>query len=1086
MIAGRTDEEGHVHVQRQYEIHERELLELLAAEHDAYKNFNPRRIDGTCEWFFKDHRYHEWLESTTSSIIWVSAGPGCGKSVLARSLVDQMLQSANSATTTICYFFFKDGEERRTDSHDALSAVLHQLFTQNSANSLIRQAAASYQNYGKRLRNNFHQLWQILTACVGETDAGEVVCVLDALDECSQRGREEILEALQTFYFDNRTHPSSRLKFLVTSRPYDDLDMSFSKFKKSSAAEIYIRFDGDDKSEEIRHEIDLVIDHKVDEFAEDFGTVDRQKISKRLKAMDNRTYLWLCLTLDIIYHNRSAYSRASDIEDLLSQLPSGIFDAYEKILSRSQNKKRARCLLQIIIAATRPLTLDEVNCSLVLQEQEFKNYDSLKSRLWRPDNFKRTVKNLCGLFVSVYDNKVSLMHQTAREFLTSPELQNVWQGSIDVPLAHSTIFLSCVRLLSLKDINMTAQSTSGGKALSFMSYAAENWTLHYNSQDGSKRDALCEKARELCRISKGHIPIWVEVWKADFGLPWSYLFYWTDLTLASYFGLLEVAVHIVSREDVDINSQGGYFGTAVKAAAAQGHSDLVQTLLRRGANCDTGGGPFRTALLAAASKGHLSTVRCLLNSGAKVTQEVVMAGANCNEAGAKEVMALLLDNCGDEAEITPELVVTMARNYKSGKEMMQMLVEKYGDKAEISQDAVIAAARLSTEVMAFLLDKHEDRVDVTEKLVMAVARKQKEAMVLLLEKCGDKVIITQNVLKAAAENVLYGDEMMGLLLEKGGDKVEITEEVLKAVVENAVSGKETMDLLLKERRDEVEITEDVLWSAARNDEMGDNIMALLLEECGDQFDITPRVVEGAVSSWHCGKETLELLLERRGDEIEITAEILEAVVRNDVCGNEMMDLLLEKRRDEVKITQELLLAAAKEGSGDTMILLLERYRDIVEITPEVVMAAAGNYWNGNEVMTLLLEKYGDKVETTPEVVVAVAGTSQAEATISLLLAKRGSEVKVTQEAVIVGAGNRHGREIMDLLLAIRGDEIQMTQEVVVAAAGNIDGGRTLAFLLEARGDEIQITPEVIAAAEGNRYCRTEIMALLRGKVGGTS
>ncbi|KAL6411850.1 nacht and ankyrin domain protein [Ilyonectria robusta] len=704
-IAARTDGEGNMHVRRQYEKHERELLELLAAEHDAYKNFNPRRIPGTCEWFFKDNRYQEWLESTTSSIIWVSAGPGCGKSVLARSIVDQIRQLANPATTTVCYFFFKDGEERRTDSHDALSAILHQLFTQHSADSLIRQAADSYQNYGKSLRNNFHQLWQILTACVKETNAGEVVCVLDALDECSQRGREEILEALQTFYFGNRRHPSSRLKFLITSRPYDDLDMSFSKFKNSSAAEIYIRFDGDDKSEELRHEIDLVIDHKVDEFAEDFEAVDRQKISECLKAMDNRTYLWLSLTFDIIYRNRSAYSRASDIEDLLSQLPSGVFDAYEKILSRSQNEKRARYLLQIIIAATRPLTLDEVNYSLALQEQEFRSYDGLKSRLWRPENFKRTVKNLCGLFVSVYDNKVSLMHQTAREFLTSPELQNVWQGSIDVPLAHSTIFVSCVRLLSLKDLDMTAQGTSGSKALPFISYAAMNWTLHYKSQDGSKRDAFLQNARELCRISKGHIPTWVKVYRAYIPLPWSHLFHWTDLTLTSYFGLLEVAVHIVSCEDVDVNSRGGYFGTAVKAAAAQGHSELVQTLLRRGADYDTGGGHFRTALLAAASNGHPRTVRCLLNSGAKVTQEVVMAAARNFDGG--KTLALLLEIRGDEIQITPEVIVAAAGN-SSGERTIALLLEARRDEIQITPEVVAAAEGnryCGEEIMALLRRK---------------------------------------------------------------------------------------------------------------------------------------------------------------------------------------------------------------------------------------------------------------------------------------------------------------------------------------------------------------------------------------------
>ncbi|KAJ5005758.1 5'-methylthioadenosine/S-adenosylhomocysteine nucleosidase [Colletotrichum sp. SAR 10_66] len=250
----------------------------------------------------------------------------------------------------------------------------------------------AYEHYGTSLRNNFHQLWEILVACASQPESGEIVCVLDALDECNKKGRQDIFEALERFYFGEQNHVnSSKLKFLITSRPYDDLEMSFEMM---ATAESYIRLDGDDKSEEIRHEIDLVIDHKVSEFGKHFREEHRRAISERLKAMENRTYLWLHLTLSIIDEKRSAYRKPSSVQTLLSRLPSSVFDAYEKILSRSQDEDQARCLLNIILAATRPLTLDEVNWAFTLQAKDFANRNELEDDVWPRESLKMTIEEI--------------------------------------------------------------------------------------------------------------------------------------------------------------------------------------------------------------------------------------------------------------------------------------------------------------------------------------------------------------------------------------------------------------------------------------------------------------------------------------------------------------------------------------------------------------------------------------------------------------------------------------------------------------------------------------------------------------------
>ena len=59
-----------------------------------------------------------------SSLLWVSTGPGYGKSVLSRALIDDHQLSTNVTTSTVCHFFFKDGDERRIYSANALCAIL--------------------------------------------------------------------------------------------------------------------------------------------------------------------------------------------------------------------------------------------------------------------------------------------------------------------------------------------------------------------------------------------------------------------------------------------------------------------------------------------------------------------------------------------------------------------------------------------------------------------------------------------------------------------------------------------------------------------------------------------------------------------------------------------------------------------------------------------------------------------------------------------------------------------------------------------------------------------------------------------------
>jgi hypothetical protein len=115
--------------QREKEVRCLQKLFHSTCPYQARKDRNPDRVSGTCEWFQSHGHFKHWKDTPGSRLLWVSADPGCGKSVLVKFLVDHALKTAGSRTT--CYFFFKDDFEDQKSATSALCAILHQLFAQN-------------------------------------------------------------------------------------------------------------------------------------------------------------------------------------------------------------------------------------------------------------------------------------------------------------------------------------------------------------------------------------------------------------------------------------------------------------------------------------------------------------------------------------------------------------------------------------------------------------------------------------------------------------------------------------------------------------------------------------------------------------------------------------------------------------------------------------------------------------------------------------------------------------------------------------------------------------------------------------------
>ena len=580
------------------------LQALRTSEYEEFKDRNPNRLEGTCEWFYQHNHYQEWQRSNTG-LLWVTADPGCGKSVLAKSLVEDH-KGIESQTT--CYFFFKDDNDKQKSLPTALSALLHQLFSQKQ--SLIRHAIQDYNAEGNQLSHSFHKLWDILVRATSDPKAGEVVCILDALDECVESGRHQIIDALSALYKElPSTKSGSKLKFLVTGRPYSDIERRFASLVHRFPT---IRLSGE--SESISSEINIVVKWEVSELARDLelDNSERSILELELLSMTHRTYLWLKLIIEVIREEISLTK--TKLKQIIRTLPLTVDQAYEAILSKVKDQKRARKLLHLVIAAIRPLTLREMNMAMAIEgHHQCLNDLDVENEI----RFRSSVRNLCGFFVTVMDQKVYLIHQTAKEFLLTrgEAVSSYWKHSLNPVDSNLLMATACITYLKfvmfIDEIDLEIV-----KQHDFYNYAACFWATHFREAQSTATRELAQSVIQICNVQTRPFRHWfydyylrtTEYASPDFA---------SAIMVASYFGHQIVVEQLLMTGKVDVDSMDGTFGrTSLFWAAARGREAVVRLLLATGRvdvnSKDNYGG---TPLSWAAARGDEAVVRLLLATG---------------------------------------------------------------------------------------------------------------------------------------------------------------------------------------------------------------------------------------------------------------------------------------------------------------------------------------------------------------------------------------------------------------------------------------------------------------------------------------
>ncbi|KAJ5088786.1 hypothetical protein N7456_012402 [Penicillium angulare] len=628
---------------------------LYTCPYQDRKDRNGKRVPGTCEWFTRHHIFRAWQQSPgndLSGLLLVSADPGCGKSVLTRYLVDELLLNNNERT--VCYFFFKDDFSDQKSVTSALSAILRQLFIAKP--QLLPDAILDkLETDGERLFQSFSELWNILVSVSANPKAGEIVCILDALDECQDDDRNLFIDNIKEFYLVNYTN--RKLKFLMTSRPYDHIRRGFWKLE-ARLPTIYLSGDGEEEAEQISEEIGLVIRKRVDDIGEQRSLEEDEcaMLTEQLTSVENRTYLWVSLTLDVL-ENMPGFTRGN-IRRAIWNLPKTVDSAYEKILDRSLDKDRSRFILRLITTAMQPLSLGDLSLALAINiNAENLSLTAVNDDIEPDERFKKTLRDLCGLFVVVVDGRVYLLHQTAKEFLvcdqdspTDLHMSQItgWKHSLHPHESNRALLDICMILLSL-DWDGVRQETLYG-------YSTLHWAAHLRKTSIQFEDTIIVHARSICDVISNEYPKWFQIFfkirreKIPLGV--------STFWIAAYFRLTGVMKLLLDEGKADLNCENIYnWRTPLSYAAMHGDEAVVKLLLDTGrVDIDSKNIYRRAPLSYAAEHGHEEVVKLLLDTGKVDINSQDIYGFTALHYAAKSgqaaVVKLLLD--GEKVDVELE------------------------------------------------------------------------------------------------------------------------------------------------------------------------------------------------------------------------------------------------------------------------------------------------------------------------------------------------------------------------------------------------------------------------------------------------
>lgn len=447
-------------------------------------------------WIYNTPEYQEWFKAEHGSILWIKGDPGKGKTMLICSIVDN-LQSRKGNADILAYFFCQATDTRINNATAVLRGLLCSIFEQHP--SLTSHLRTRYSRAGGKIFEDSNA-WIVLTGVFSKLISDPLLpttyILIDALDECDAN----LKELLQ--FISLASHSAARVRWVLSSRNWpliqDGLADTNHKLRLS------LELNGDSIAAAVRSFIHCKVNQLAAKHGYDAKT--QRAIVEYVSVNAQDTFLWVALLFNTLKDVPKRY-----VLQRLKAMPTGLDALYDRMLrqiSTGNDVQLCMQVLAIIGKVHRPITVHEL--STLLTTDLDLSVDELAE-----------IVGLCGAFLTLRDDKLYFIHQSAVEFVFAQDLSLSFPSGISS--VNGMILSRCLESMEVLCRDFYALNDPGYKSSEFdlqelkpdpllgLYYSCECWLLHVLELDFETERSLLEENGIIHKFWKSKWLYWLEI-----------------------------------------------------------------------------------------------------------------------------------------------------------------------------------------------------------------------------------------------------------------------------------------------------------------------------------------------------------------------------------------------------------------------------------------------------------------------------------------------------------------------------------------------------------------------------------------------
>ncbi|KAL7920278.1 putative ankyrin repeat protein [Trichoderma austrokoningii] len=569
-------------------------------------------VPGTGAWIHQSPVFRAWTDSSYDqnggSCLHVRGLAGSGKSVFSASTVRQLQESGN----VVLFFFFRQIVDKNHSANYLMRDFAAQLLPHCPA--LVTTLTTISQDHAVS-GNESGMVWPALVETLATMK--NVYCVVDALDEMDDGD------------FEDMTHRLVELgvKVMMTSRPLPKIEQALS-----NPGIVKLKLDPALLFPDVARYVDARMATLDPPLSNDKAELVKQTICERAKGL----FLHARLIADNLAKGlQDRHITEETLPGSLDRLPRTLQEVYEGMLKEHAyrsgvTEEQQAKVLMCVTHASRPLRLIELGSLLS---------NMLHISLGQG---KDLVRQSCGRLLELLeDESVSVIHHSFTEFLHDATRK---QNADSFPVLDDTASHEMLSVLLLEFLHGCPHfdaTVDDGREVNYgnhtwareerkrreglvtnlrvthplVSYAAENLAFHLKKASSQPLAAVREALTLYLRPGKPAFETMILMnWRGRLSASFN-VFHLATAVKPPLAMPLQVVEIFASKELTLLDARDSDGRTPLSYAAENGHDDIAQFLLARGAEAQSGGSKGRTPLHWAALKGHSGVVRLLLAAG---------------------------------------------------------------------------------------------------------------------------------------------------------------------------------------------------------------------------------------------------------------------------------------------------------------------------------------------------------------------------------------------------------------------------------------------------------------------------------------